>query len=149
RDASPAAMRRALDDSLRRLRRSHIDLYGLQLWDHPLERAGEVLATLDQFVAAGKIRSYCWLTDDPERVNFFATHGKYCAGAPQLLNVLEHSPALLAYCEEHHLPALARRPLCMGLLTGKFDATSTFPENDMRRRFGWNFQTGKQAAWLK
>ncbi|MBY0228540.1 MAG: aldo/keto reductase [Gemmataceae bacterium] len=148
-DAGPEAMRRSLEGSLRRLRRERIDQYGLQLWDYPLERAGEVLEALDRFVDEGKVRSYAWLTDDLERVKWFAAHGKHVVGAPQLLNVLENSPPLLAWCEEQGMPALARRPLCMGLLTGKFDASSTFPENDMRKRFGWNFGTGKQATWLR
>src|SRR5262249_41385882 len=42
-----------------------------------------------------------------------------------------------------------RRPLCMGVLTGKFTAESRFSENDMRTRFRWNFRSGKQAAWLE
>ena len=45
----------------------------------------------------------------PDRVRFFA-NGAHCAGAGQLLNVLEHNPALIALCEELNLPILARRP---------------------------------------
>lgn len=147
-DVSPAAIRRSLEGSLRRLQRDVVDVYSLQLWDHPLDKADEVFDTLDDLVSEGKVRSYCWLTDDPARVEYVAGR-KHCAGAPQLLNVLENSPALLDLCERHGLPAMSRRPLCMGLLTGKFTPESTFPENDMRHRFGWNFQTGKQAGWLK
>jgi aryl-alcohol dehydrogenase-like predicted oxidoreductase len=35
----------------------------------------------------------------------------------------------------------------MGLLTGKFTADSTIPENDVR--FGWDFRAGAQAERLK
>src|SRR5262249_30576582 len=94
-DATPAAIRRSLEGTLRRLQRDYIDVYGLQLWDHPLEKAGEVLRTLDELVQEGKVRGYCWLTDDVPRVTFFAENGKHCAGCPQLLNLLEHNPALL------------------------------------------------------
>jgi aryl-alcohol dehydrogenase-like predicted oxidoreductase len=146
-DGSPAAIRSSLEASLKRLRRETIDLYSFQLWDHPLERAGEVLSVLDDLVIEGKIRSYCWLTDDPERVRFFAK-GKCCAGTGQLLNVMEHDPKLIAMCEELGLPILARRPLGMGLLTGKFTAATEFPENDMRRRFGWDFKVAKHADKL-
>ncbi len=146
-DASPVAILASLEASLKRLRRDTIDLFSFQLWDHPLEKAGEVLNTLDALVAEGKIRSYCWLTDDPERVRFFA-QGKHCAGTGQLLNVLEHDPKLIAMCEELGLPILARRPLGMGLLTGKFTPATEFPENDMRRRFGWDFKSAKHAAKL-
>jgi aryl-alcohol dehydrogenase-like predicted oxidoreductase len=147
-DANPAAIRRSLEASLLRLRRDVIDLYALQLWDYPLEKAGDVLRTLDALVDEGKVRGYCWLTDDLPRVAFFAENGRHCAGCPQLLNVLEHNPTLLDLCERWDLPALARRPLGMGVLTGKFHADTQFPANDMRHRFGWNFRTGKQAAWL-
>jgi aryl-alcohol dehydrogenase-like predicted oxidoreductase len=147
-DARPAAIRRSLEGSLRRLKRDVMDVYSLQLWDHPLEQASEVLHTLDDLVDKGFVRGYCWLTDDLPRVTFFAANGKHCAGCPQQLNVLEHNPALLELCEQWNLPALSRRPLCMGVLTGKFNADTQFTENDMRRRFGWNFRTGKQASWL-
>lgn len=146
-DATPAGIRKSLEDSLGRLRRDTIDVFSFQLWDHPLDQAGEVLATLDQLVAEGKIRSYCWLTDDVERVRFFA-QGRHCAGTGQLLNVMEHSPPLIALCEELGLPILARRPLGMGLLTGKFTTATEFPENDMRRRFGWDFKVAKHADKL-
>jgi aryl-alcohol dehydrogenase-like predicted oxidoreductase len=70
---------------------------------------------------------------------------RHCFAAPQILNVLESNPALLALCEEKNLAVLVRRPLGMGLLTGKFGKETQFAENDMRRRFGWDFKSGKQA----
>jgi len=50
-------LRRALDDSLRRLDVDHIDLYQMHAWDHltPLE---ETLRFLDDAVTAGKIGYY-------------------------------------------------------------------------------------------
>jgi aryl-alcohol dehydrogenase-like predicted oxidoreductase len=35
----------------------------------------------------------------------------------------------------------------MGLLTGKFDQSSSLPEDDVRH--GWNFRTGDQAESLR
>jgi aryl-alcohol dehydrogenase-like predicted oxidoreductase len=145
--ATPVAIRASLEGSLKRLRRECIDLFSFQLWDHPLERAGEVLSALDDFVREGRIRSYCWLTDDPVRVRFFA-QGAHCAGTGQLMNVLEHNADLIALCEELNLPILVRRPLGMGLLTGKFTPATEFAENDMRRRFGWDFKVPKHANKL-
>lgn len=148
-DASPAAVRASCEASLRRLGRDVIDVYGLHLWDHPLEKAGEVLEALDALVAEGKVRGYCWLTDDLPRVRAFAA-GRHCVAAPQLLNVLDESAELLAFCEQEGLPALARRPLGMGLLTGKFTPATRFPDNDMRHRFKWDFSAGgKPAAQLR
>ena len=155
-DATPAAIRRSLEASLKRLQREQIDLYALQLWDYPLPQpngptagtAAEVFDTLDVLVAEGKIRAYCWLTDDLDRVRY-ATSRRHCGGAPQLLNLLESNPKLIDLCAEKNLPVLCRRPLCMGLLSGKFTPDSQFADNDMRKRFGWNLQSGKQATWLK
>src|ERR1700760_2881975 len=46
---------RALDHSLRRLGRDHVDLYQVHAWD-PLTPLDETVSTLDGFVRAGKIR---------------------------------------------------------------------------------------------
>ncbi len=143
-DASPAAIRKACEDALTRLQRDVVEMFTFQLWDHPIAQMDEVIATLDDLVDQGKIRSYAWLTDDVERVRYMAGT-RHCFAAPQILNVLESNPALIALCEEKNLAILVRRPLGMGLLTGKFTPESTFAENDMRRRFGWDFKAGKQA----
>jgi aryl-alcohol dehydrogenase-like predicted oxidoreductase len=148
RDTHPVGIRRALEDSLRRLGRDHIDLYQLHLFDHPLEEAAEVRETLEALVVEGKIRAYAWCTEDPARIRLFA-EGPHCCAVPQWLNVLYDSPATLALCDELNLAALIRRPLGQGLLTGKFNANSALPENDMRHRFGWNFRSGKQALQLE
>jgi aryl-alcohol dehydrogenase-like predicted oxidoreductase len=147
-DATPAGIRRACGDSLRRLGRDVIDLYQFHLHDYPLDRAVEVRQTLEGLVAEGKVRCFAWCTEDPQRVRLFA-ESPHCAAAPQLFNVLENSQALLKLCEHLGLAVIARRPLGMGLLTGKFTADSTFAENDMRRRFGWDFRAGKQARQLQ
>lgn len=57
--AGADTLRRNLDDSLRRLRTDHIDLYYVHVDDRdtPLEESLEALAG---FVAAGKIRYYGW-----------------------------------------------------------------------------------------
>jgi aryl-alcohol dehydrogenase-like predicted oxidoreductase len=143
-DASPAGIRSACEGALSRLGRDTLEMFTFQLWDHPLAQMDEVIATLDDLVDEGKVRTYGWLTDDVERVRYMAGT-RHCHAAPQVLNVLEHNPALIALCEEKNLAILVRRPLGMGLLTGKFTAESQFPENDMRRRFGWDFKSGKQA----
>ncbi|MGK3959547.1 aldo/keto reductase [Sorangium sp. So ce118] len=46
-DASPAYIRRAVEGSLRRLGTDRIDLYQLHIWEHPPEKAGEVVEALE------------------------------------------------------------------------------------------------------
>jgi len=146
RDASPAHIRRACDASLRRLKTDYLDLYQFHIGDYDLERAVEVRETLEELVAAGKIRAYGWSTDDPARARLFAA-GPGCAAIQQRLNIFDGNPEMLAVCEAANLGSLNRGPLAMGLLTGKFTADSILPENDVR--FGWDFRAGTQAERLQ
>ncbi|MBM4461251.1 MAG: aldo/keto reductase [Chloroflexi bacterium] len=146
RDASPAHIRRACDASLRRLKTDYLDLYQFHIGDYDLAQAVEVRETLEELVAAGKIRAYGWSTDDPARARLFA-EGPGCAAIQQRLNIFDGNPETLAVCEAANLGSLNRGPLAMGLLTGKFTADSTLPENDVR--FGWDFKAGTQAERLQ
>lgn len=146
--ASAAEVRPACEASLKRLNREYIDLYQFHLHDFDIPTAIDIRDELEMLVAEGKIRWYAWCSEDLARVGAFA-EGAHCAAAPQIVNVFEANEPLLDFCETNGLVAIARRPLGMGLLTGKFKTDSTIAENDMRRRFKWDFQVGKQAAQLK
>jgi aryl-alcohol dehydrogenase-like predicted oxidoreductase len=144
-DASPAYIRRACEASLRRLKTERIDLYQFHVWDHPAERAGEVLAVLEQLVQEGKIRWYGWSCDDPAQAAAFAA-GAHCASIQQQLNLFEGSLETLAVCEQRGLASVNRGPLARGLLTGKFNADSKLPVDDVRHR--WDFHSGTIAQRL-
>jgi len=146
RDASPAHIRRACEASLRRLKTDYLDLYQFHLGDYDLDRAPEVRETLEELVAAGKIRAYGWSTDDPARARLFA-EGPHCATIQQRLNIFDGNAETLAVCEAANLGSLNRGPLAMGLLTGKFTADSILPENDVRS--GWDLKAGAQAERLQ
>ena len=124
-------VRRACEASLRRLKTDYIDLYLFHLGDWPAERAGEVREALEQLVSQGKIRSYGWSTDDPVRARLFA-EGKHCSAMEFELNALRDNPAMLSLCEEFSWTALARSPLAMGLLSGKYDYNASFGVGDLR-----------------
>ncbi len=130
-DASPAYIRRACEASLRRLGTDVIDLYQFHNGGYPIEQAEEVLETLEELVEAGKIRHYGWSTDDPQRAGFFAA-GNHCTAVQNQMNVLDDAPALIALCEELNLASINRGPLAMGLLTGKYSASSVLGEDDVR-----------------
>ncbi|MCD6360849.1 MAG: aldo/keto reductase, partial [Armatimonadetes bacterium] len=101
---------------------------------------------LEDLVTEGKIRWYGWSTDDPERARLFAG-GEHCAAVQQSLSVLGGSREVLAVCEEFDLASINRGPLVKGLLTGKFDHDSTFPDNDTRMR--WDLRSGREAEQLE
>jgi aryl-alcohol dehydrogenase-like predicted oxidoreductase len=145
-DATPAHIRSACEASLRRLGTTYIDLYQLHLGDYPVERVDEVRETLEELVAARKIRAYGWSTDDPARARLLA-EGAHCTAVQHRLNLFEDNPAMIALCAELDLASVNRGPLAMGLLTGKFDAQSRLPADDVRH--GWDFQQGPQAERLR
>lgn len=144
-DASPASVRRQCEASLSRLGTDHIDLYQFHLGSHDADQAVEVRDTLEDFVREGKIRTYAWSTDDPARARVFA-EGEHCTAVQFRMNLFERNDEMIALCEEHNLAGVIRGPLGRGLLTGKFDATSTLPDNDVRRQ--WDFSSGEQAAQI-
>jgi aryl-alcohol dehydrogenase-like predicted oxidoreductase len=134
-DTSPAYVRRALEDSLRRLGRDRVDLYQLHTPDVGLD---DVAAVLEDLATEGKIGWYGVSTDDPAHLAAFAA-GPHCTAVQLQLNVLDDNPAMLAVCDRHDLAALCRSPLAMGLLGGRYTRTSTMPDDDVR---------GRQPDWL-
>ena len=145
-DASPEYIRRACDASLARLGTDRIDLYQFHIANHDLAGGAEVRDILEELVAAGKIRSYGWSTDDAERIAVFA-EGPNCAAAQVAFNMFHGNADALATCEEQRLAALIRGPLAMGVLTGKFSADTKLPEDDVRH--GWDFESGPIADWRR
>jgi aryl-alcohol dehydrogenase-like predicted oxidoreductase len=151
-DTSPAGIRAACEDSLRRLNTEYIDLYQFHNNDYPAKEAEPVRETLEMLVKEGKIRAYGWSTDYPERLEVFAL-GSKCAAVQLQLNVLDDNPAILALCEKYDLAALNRGPLAMGLLTDKYTAETRPSVDDVRgvKSPEWMkyFKDGKpNAEWL-
>jgi aryl-alcohol dehydrogenase-like predicted oxidoreductase len=140
--AEPAHIRAACEASLQRLGTEYIDLYQFHLGAHDMDEAERARETLEELVAEGKIRSYGWSTDDPERAALFA-QGPHCAAIQQRLNIFEGSAEILRLCERENLASVNRGPLAMGLLTGKFSASSSLPEDDVRSRNQSYFPDGR------
>lgn len=139
-DSSPAGIRQACEDSLRRLETDYIDLYQFHDNGFPPEKAGPVRETLEELVKEGKIRTYGWSTDFPKSAEFFA-EGKHCATIQAQLNVLDDNAAIVAICEKHDLALINRGPLAMGLLTGKYVAGIKPSIDDVRGE--------KSPEWMK
>ena len=79
----------------------------------------------------GKIRSYGWSTEIPECAEVFA-QGEHCAAFMHIENIFEDYADMVALCEKYDRISVCRSPLCMGLLTGKYDQNSKFSGNDLR-----------------
>jgi len=144
-NATPEYIRQACEASLRRLRTDVIDLYQFHVGDFDVAGAPAVRDVLEELVASGKIRSYGWSTDDPDRARVFA-EGRHCTAVQQSLNIFDGNEETLAVCEELNLASVNRSPLAKGLLTGKFNADSKLPVDDIRHK--WNFKEGRLAEQL-
>jgi aryl-alcohol dehydrogenase-like predicted oxidoreductase len=137
---APADIRSACEDSLRRLGTDYIDLYQFHDNSYPAEKAELVRETLEELVKEGKIRAYGWSTDFPDRAEIFA-QGEHCATIQLELNVLEDNPAVIDICEKYNLAAINRGPLAMGLLIGKYTASTQPSTDDVRGE--------KSPEWMK
>lgn len=130
-DTTPEGIRKSLEGSLTRLNTDYLDLFLFHYNDFPADQAEPVRDTLDTLVKEGKIRSYGWSTDFTDRAAYFAEK-ENCVAIEVEMNVVDRNPEMIALCEKHNLAAINRGPLAMGLLTGKYTADSTLPENDVR-----------------
>jgi len=139
-DASPQGIRRACEESLRRLDTDYLDLYQFHDNGYPAEKAAPIRETLEALVQEGKIRAYGWSTDYVDRADVFV-QGPKCTSVQLQLNVLDDNPAMIAFCEKHELAAINRGPLAMGLLTGKYTSGTTVSIDDVRGQ--------KSPEWMK
>ncbi len=119
-------LQRALEASLRRLGTDVIDLYHVHLWD-TFTPVDEVMATLDAFVRAGKIR-YVGLSNVPAwYLGRAQTLAEWRGWEP--VAVVQVNYSLLARTVEYEFVDAAQElgigltawsPLANGLLTGKY-----------------------------
>ena len=124
-EGSVEYLRRAVEGSLRRLGTDRIDLYQLHIGDLSLSDAAPLRDECEALVAAGKIRSYGWSTDDPGRARFFC-EGEHGVAAQADINVLFDNPEMYA----GDFAVLCRRPLAMGLLAR--ETFGSLPADDVR-----------------
>ncbi len=126
-------VRTDVENSLRRLQTDYIDIYQLHEGRYDPNLALELQVILEELVSAGKIRWYGWSTDVVDSANEFGA-GEHCTSIQFRLNAIYDNPEMRKVCADFDLAGINKDPLNKGILTGKFDTTSTFPENDIRSR---------------
>ena len=137
-DFSPAFIRRACDESLRRLKRDRIDFYQLHNPKMDAIARDETFACLDGLVREGKIRSYGVALGPAigwEAEGVRAAEDRAIAGMQIIFNLLEQDPgrAQIAACREHGVGVIVRVPHSSGMLEGKYTEDTVFGPNDHRR----------------
>ncbi|MBW8883708.1 MAG: aldo/keto reductase, partial [Planctomycetia bacterium] len=136
---SPAAIRKAIDDSLRRLQTDYVDLYYLHQPDYstPLE---DSLAAMHELVQAGKVRyvaasNYAswqisrmlWLADKNGWQPIVAVQPMYNLLARRI------ETELLPCCRDFGLALVPYNPLAGGLVSGKHQAAAPIPGTRFER----------------
>ena len=130
-----AYIRRAVTESLRRLRTDYIDLYQLHTPD-PVTPVAETLAALDELVAEGKVR-YLGHSNFSGWQLADAAHVAAAAGRAPFVSAQNHWSLLEREAEAEVVPAarhfglgvLPYFPLANGLLTGKIRKGQPVPED--------------------
>ena len=131
--AKPDYVRRAVEDSLRRLGTDHIDLYQLHQPD-PTVPIADTLEALDGLVRAGKVRAIGCSNFSVEQIREAETAVR--AGAARFVSVQneyslfhrEPERDVLSECERRGIVFLPYFPLASGLLTGKYRKNQPAPK---------------------
>jgi aryl-alcohol dehydrogenase-like predicted oxidoreductase len=133
RNSSPAHIRKEVEQSLRRLRTDHIDLYQVH-WPDPLIPIHETARTLAQLLKDGKIRAIGVSNYSPSQMDEFRQAAPIHAVRPRY-NLFEREAenAILPYARQHNIAVLGYGALCRGLLTGMMTPARQFKDNDPRR----------------
>ena len=132
--AKPDYVKRALEDSLRRLRTDRVDLYQLHRPD-PETPIADTLGALDDCVKSGKVREIgCSYFTAEQLREAAAAVGQGAARFVSVQNeysLLHREPerAVLAECARQGLAFIPYFPLAGGLLSGKYRQGQPPPEN--------------------
>jgi aryl-alcohol dehydrogenase-like predicted oxidoreductase len=148
-DVRPEAIRAECDASLRRLGRDAIDVYQLHGGATDTATAERIVEVCEQLVAAGKVRNFGTAQDDPAIIEVFA-RSPHCVTVQTQANIFGWSPAVLDLARHHELTVLARSPLAMGLLSGRYRPDRRPAAGDVRLDTPWwtYFDDGAMEQWL-
>jgi aryl-alcohol dehydrogenase-like predicted oxidoreductase len=134
RDSSRAWLREGLESSLRALGTDYIDLYLIH-WPDPATPMADVVATLSEFVAEGKVRFVGGSNFSERQIQAFEEMRHLDAIQPPYhLFRRDIEAGILPYCEQHHIGVQAYGALAHGLLTGRYAPSTVFPANDWRSK---------------
>src|SRR2546426_174454 len=133
RDASAERIRTEIEDSLRRLGTSYIDIYQVH-WPDPLVPVEETAAELRRLYEQGTIRAIGVSNFSPEQMETFrAVAPLHVVQPPYNLFEREIEKDALPYAEQHGLTVLAYGALCRGLLSGRMRSDTRFTGDDLRQ----------------
>ena len=143
---TPLAIRRFVEDSLKKLRVDALDLLQLHCPPWEVYYIPELFASLDDLVKIGKIKNYGVSVEKVEEA-LKAIEYPGVKTVQIIFNMFRQRPAELFFREAKALwiGILARVPLASGLLTGKMTRSTKFRSDDHRyyNRKGQSFDRGE------
>ena len=136
-DSRPARIKRVVEESLKRLRTDHIDLYYQHRVDPnvPIE---DVAGAVKELIQAGKVKHF-GLSEASARTIRRAHAVQPVAAVQTEYSFMQRDPehnGVLQACEELGIGFVPWGPVGQGFLTAKIDRNATFdPNADMRSSF--------------
>ncbi len=132
RDAGRDWLRQGIEESLRHLGTEYVDLYQVH-WPDEDTAPEETADALAELVAEGKAR-YVGVSNfsAKQMLAFERFHDLDTLQPPYHLFRRDIEKHILPYCEAHGVGTLVYGPLAHGLLGGKYDEDTTFPDDDWR-----------------
>lgn len=129
----PKFLTEQVEKSLQRLQTDYLDIYYIHFPDHDTPKA-EAVGALQRLKEQGKIRAI--------GISNFSLDQIKEANADGYVDVVEDefsllhqdhlTDGMLQYLSNHSISFVPYFPLTSGLLTGKYDRQTTFPEDDIR-----------------
>ena len=132
RNASRARIMREIEDSLRRLRTDHIDIYQVH-WPDPLVAIEETAEAMRTLFEQGKIRAIGVSNFSVDQMEQFRRVAPLHVLQPPY-NLFERGieADVLPYCRKNGIATFGYGALCRGLLSGRMRADSKFEGDDLR-----------------
>ncbi|HVB87793.1 MAG TPA: aldo/keto reductase [Candidatus Dormibacteraeota bacterium] len=133
RNASRKRITSEIEDSLRRLRTTYIDLYQVH-WPDPRVPMEETASAMRELYQQGKIRAIGVSNFSPQQMEEFRRFAPLHTDQPPY-NLFEREidRDVVPYVHKHDISTLVYGSLCRGLLSGRMSKETKFTGDDLRK----------------
>jgi aryl-alcohol dehydrogenase-like predicted oxidoreductase len=147
RNASRERILHEIEDSLRRLGTTYVDIYQVH-WPDPLTPIEETAGAMGELLQSGKIRAIGVSNYSPEQMDRFRKiTSLHSVQPPYNLFEREIDEDVLPYAHLNHISTIVYGALCRGLLSGRMRPDTAFTGDDVRK-MDPKFQPPRYAQYL-